>query len=68
MSRNNKNARLIAEARARKGQKGPARTTPKHGKVNVKWKSKEVREARLAVQNKTSLEGKSVLEKLKGEN
>ena len=27
MSRNNKNARKIKEAKARKGQKGPAKTT-----------------------------------------
>lgn len=67
MSRNNKNARLILEARARKGQKGPARTQPKHGKVNVKWKSPEVRAARLAVLNKTANEPKTVLEKLKAE-
>lgn len=64
MSRNNKNARLIQEARSRKGQKGPARTTPKHGKVNVKWKSKEIMAARQAIVSK-SADNRSVLEKLK---
>lgn len=37
MSRNSKNARLHREARERKKTKGfvgPAKTTPKHGKVN----------------------------------
>jgi hypothetical protein len=65
MSRNSKNARLHQEAKARKGQKGPARTEAKHGKVNVKWKSKEVVAARQAVMTKT-VDDRSVLEKLKG--
>ena len=64
MSRNSKNARLIQEARARKGQKGPARTAAKHGKVNVKWKSPETIKARQAVLA-NSKKGLTVLEKLK---
>lgn len=37
MSRNSKNARLHAEARARKGNAGPKQTTPKHGKKVRAW-------------------------------
>lgn len=37
MSRNSKNARLHAEARARKGNAGPKATTPKHGKRTRAW-------------------------------
>lgn len=59
MSRNNKNARLHAEARAwskmrKNGDKGPARTTPKHDKVNVRWKMSETAAARKAVLLKTA--------------
>lgn len=69
MSRNNKNARLHAEAREwsklrKSGQKGPSRTETKHGKVNVKWKMKETMAARTAVLQK-SVDNRSVLEKLK---
>lgn len=71
MSRNNKNAKRIAEAKemgkVRKGGgKGPAKTTPKHNKVNVKWKSNDVSAARVAILTKTK-DTKTVLEKLKGE-
>jgi hypothetical protein len=71
MSRNNKNARLIKEAKqwaeVRKGGgSGPKKTEAKHGKVRVQWKSKEVQAARNAVLQKTSGDGKTVLEKLKG--
>ena len=40
MSKNSKNARLVAEARKRKrteGFKGPANTSPKHEKKNAFW-------------------------------
>ena len=37
MSRNSKNARLHAEARARKGNAGPKQTEPKHGKRKREW-------------------------------
>lgn len=40
MSRNSKNARLVKEAKARNrpnGFKGPAKTSPKHGKQNAWW-------------------------------
>lgn len=37
MSRNSKNTRTHAEARARKGQRGPAATEPKHGKRTRAW-------------------------------
>lgn len=41
MSRNSKNARKVREAKAwsdqrKGGRKGPAKTTPKHGKENRK--------------------------------
>lgn len=60
MSRNNKNARLHAEAKAvstmhKLGNKGPAKTTALHGKVNVNWKKAETAAAR-----KTVLTGKVV--------
>lgn len=60
MSRNNKNARLIAEAKVmskqrKAGNKGPAKTTAVHGKVNVKWKMADTAAAR-----KTVLTGKVV--------
>lgn len=69
MSRNNKNARLHAEARAwskirKDGGSGPSKTQAKHEKENVKWKSKEVSAARIAVLRK--VEAKTVLEQLKG--
>jgi hypothetical protein len=68
MSRNSKNARLIQEARARKGQRGPSRTEPKHGKVNVKYKSKEVIAARTAILSRSvDIDKRTVLEKMKGE-
>ncbi len=44
MSRNSKNARLVAEARKRnrvKGFVGPKKTTPKHGKRNAFWQKKK---------------------------
>lgn len=42
MSRNSKNATNIARARKfaqmhKNGEKGPARTTPKHGKARAWW-------------------------------
>ena len=71
MSRNNKNAREHQQAREwgalrKRGEKGPTRTTTKHGKVNVKWKSKEVMAARNAILSRGKVEG-TVLEKLKGD-
>jgi len=70
MSRNNKNARLHAEAREmskqhKSGNKGPAKTTPAHGKVNVRWRSKDAMAARTAVMTR-SRDTRTVLEKLKG--
>jgi len=70
MSRNNKNAKRIAEAKEmgkirKGGGKGPAKTAAKHGKVNVKWKSSDVSAARVAILTKQS-DKKTVLEKLKG--
>jgi hypothetical protein len=35
MSKNSKNARKIRQAKERRGTTGPAKTTPKHGKVNT---------------------------------
>lgn len=69
MSRNNKNARLHAEARAwskirKEGGSGPSKTQAKHEKQNVKWKSKDTIAARVAVLRKN--EPKTVLEQLKG--
>lgn len=69
MSRNNKNARLIKEAKnwakvRQGGGVGPTKTQPKHGKVNVRWKSKEAAAARTAVLAK-SKDNRTVLEKLK---
>lgn len=37
MSRNSKQARLVRERKARKGQQGAAQTTPKHGKKVRAW-------------------------------
>jgi hypothetical protein len=70
MSRNNKNARLHAEAREWSklrtgGGKGPSRTNAVHGKKNVKYRSSEVMAARNAVVSK-SVDNRTVLEKLKG--
>lgn len=69
MSKNNKNAKRISEAKEmgkirKGGGKGPAKTTPKHGKVNVKWKSNDAAAARVAILIKTK-DSKTVLEKLK---
>lgn len=68
MSRQSKNAKRLAAARAmsklhKNGGKGPASTVPKHGKKKVKWKSDEARKARFAVIQKSN---KTYLEKLKG--
>ena len=39
MSKNSKTTRLHNEARQRKGIKGPAKTTPKHGKTKAWWQT-----------------------------
>ncbi len=69
MSRNNKNARLHAQAREwskirKSGGKGPDKTQATHGKERVLWKTKEVQEARSKVMQRN--QPKTVLEQLKG--
>ena len=71
MSRNNKNAKRISEAKEmgkvrKNGGKGPAKTTAKHNKVNVKWKSSDVSAARVSILTRVQ-DKKTVLEKLKRE-
>jgi len=51
MSKNAKNARKLAKKRAMKGQKGPAKTTPAHGKKNA-WFQKKDANGRLIKANK----------------
>ena len=48
------------------GQKGPKKTTPKHDKKNVKWKSPEAAQSRANVLKKSHVvqDGKSVLDKM----
>lgn len=57
MSRNNKNARNHAAARAvtamhKSGNRGPAKTSPSHGKKNVRWKMNDTLAARVSILTK----------------
>ena len=68
MSRKSKAAKNAERAKQfsamrKSGGKGPAKTTPLHGKKNVTWKKKETQDARHRILNKGH--GTTVLEKLK---
>jgi len=70
MSRNSKNARLVAERKEmskirKSGGKGPSKTTPNHNKVRVRWKSTEALQARTAVLNKDT---RTAMERFKGKS
>lgn len=62
-AKKNKTAKQFSETR-KNGGKGPAKTTPVHGKKNVNWKKKEVQDARRKVLDAHGGD-RTVLEKLK---
>jgi hypothetical protein len=71
MSRQSKNAKNLLRAKQfsatrKNGGHGPATTTPKHGKKNVRWKTDATKAARAAVLQKSSKDKaqKSVLEQI----